>query len=63
MGGGFTMIFTLVLLGGMMFFMTRSQKKQQQERQKQLNAMKTGDSVVTIGGLHGVLSEINEKQF
>ena len=61
MGGGFTMIFTLVLLGGMMFFMTRSQKKQQQERQKQLNAMKTGDSVVTIGGLHGVLSEINEK--
>ena len=41
MGGGFTMIFTLVLLGGMMFFMTRSQKKQQQERQKQLNAMKT----------------------
>ena len=57
MGGGFTMIFTLVLLGGMMFFMTRSQKKQQQERQKQLNAMKTGDSVVTIGGL----SEINEK--
>ena len=61
MGGGFTMIFTLVLLGGMMFFMTRSQNKQQQERQKQLNAMKTGDSVVTIGGLHGVLSEINEK--
>ena len=61
MGGGFTMIFTLVLLGGMMFFMTRSQKKQQQERQKQLNAMKAGDSVVTIGGLHGVLSEINEK--
>ena len=34
MGGGFTMIFTLVHLGGMMFFMTRSQKKQQQERQK-----------------------------
>ena len=31
-----------------MFFMTRSQKKQQQERQKQLNAMKTGDSVVLV---------------
>ena len=55
------MLFMLVALVAMWFFMSRSQKKQQQERQKQLNAMKTGDSVVTIGGLHGVLSEINEK--
>lgn len=61
MGGGFTMIFTLVLLGGMMFFMTRSQKKQQKERQNLLSAMKPGDNVVTIGGLHGVINEMNEK--
>lgn len=59
MGSGFTMILTLVVLGGMMFFMTRSQKKQQQERQTLLNSMKVGDKVVTIGGLHGIVSEID----
>ena len=46
-----------------MFFMTRSQKETTARTSKQLNAMKTGDSVVTIGGLHGVLSEINENSF
>ncbi|MBL1227745.1 preprotein translocase subunit YajC [Enterococcus sp. BWB1-3] len=58
MGNGFTMILTLVVLGGMMFFMTRSQK-QQKEHQILLNNMKVGDKVVTIGRLHGVVSEID----
>ncbi|MCB6528579.1 preprotein translocase subunit YajC [Enterococcus avium] len=57
--GNFSMIILLVLMLGMFFFMNRSQKKQQQERQNLLDAMKVGDSVVTIGGLHGVISEIN----
>ena len=59
MGGSFSMIILLVLMLGMFFFMNRSQKKQQQERQNLLDAMKVGDSVVTIGGLHGMISEIN----
>lgn len=60
MGGAFTYILPLLLLAGMMFFMTRSQKKQQNERQTLLDSMKIGDEIVTIGGLHGVVSEINE---
>lgn len=59
MGGGLSTILMIVALGGAFFFMQRSSKKQQQERQNTLNAMKTGDNVVTIGGLHGVLSEVN----
>ncbi|MTD37507.1 preprotein translocase subunit YajC [Erwinia sp. CPCC 100877] len=63
MSGGLSFILPLILLGGMMFFMTRSQKKQQNERQTLLDSMKIGDGVVTIGGLHGVISEIdNEKR-
>lgn len=53
-------ILMLVVLGGMMFFMTRSQKKQQQKRQDLLNSMVVGSKVVTIGGLHGVISEIDQ---
>ncbi|BCA86538.1 preprotein translocase subunit YajC [Enterococcus saigonensis] len=59
MGGLPTIIMFVVLLGAM-WFMSRSTKKQQQERQNTLNAMKPGDEVVTIGGLHGVLSEVDE---
>lgn len=58
--GGFSMIFMLVVLGGMMFFMTRTQKKQQSQRQALLDSMKIGDSVVTIGGLHGVISDFDD---
>ncbi|EOH93265.1 preprotein translocase, YajC subunit [Enterococcus haemoperoxidus ATCC BAA-382] len=62
MGGGLSFILPLILLAGMMFFMTRSQKKQQNERQTLLDAMKVGDEVVTIGGLHGVISEIDSEK-
>mgnify|MGYP005982018251 CR=1 FL=1 len=62
MGGGLSFILPLILLGGMMFFMTRSQKKQQNERQTLLDAMKVGDEVVTIGGLHGVISEFDSEK-
>ncbi|MBM7712394.1 preprotein translocase subunit YajC [Enterococcus xiangfangensis] len=57
--GNFSMIILLVLMLGMFFMMNRSQKKQQKERQNLLDAMKVGDGVVTIGGLHGVISEVN----
>lgn len=61
MGGGLSLFLPLIVIGGMMFFMTRSQKKQQQERQNTLDAMVVGDKVVTIGGLHGVIAEINKE--
>ncbi|MGF2168772.1 preprotein translocase subunit YajC [Enterococcus casseliflavus] len=56
------MLFMLVALVAMWFFMSRSQKKQQQERKNLLENMKAGDKVVTIGGLHGVLSEVNTEK-
>ena len=56
------MLFMLVALVAMWFFMSRSQKKQQQERKNLLENMQAGDEVVTIGGLHGVLSEVNTEK-
>ncbi|OUK15949.1 preprotein translocase subunit YajC, partial [Enterococcus faecium] len=52
--GTLPMLVMFIALLAMWFFMSRSQKKQQQERQNLLDSMKPGDSVVTIGGLHGV---------
>ncbi|MGM0213928.1 preprotein translocase subunit YajC [Enterococcus sp. AZ109] len=60
--GNFPMIILLVVMIGMFFMMNRGQKKEQQKRQNLLDSMKPGDSVVTIGGLHGVVSEMNSAE-
>lgn len=53
-------IIMVVFFAGMMFFFQRSQKKQQQQREDTLNSMQPGSKVITIGGLHGVISEVND---
>ena len=40
--------------------MIRPQTKKQKEIQKQRNAMKAGDKVVTAGGIYGKIKEVNE---
>ena len=54
------MLIMIIPIAAMLFFMQRSQKKQQQQRQNLLDSMQVGSRVVTIGGLHGVISAINE---
>ena len=52
-------IILIVLFGGMMWFMQRNQKKAANKRQEQLNSMQPGSEIVTIGGLHGILSSVD----
>lgn len=47
-----------VIIGAMWLFMIRPQKKRQEETQKMLDSLQKGDSIVTIGGLHGVVDEV-----
>ena len=42
------------------FFLIRPQNKKQKETQKMLNALKKGDKVITIGGIHGTVSSVKE---
>lgn len=56
-----SMIIMLVVVFGMILLMQRTQKKQVQERQNQLKALAKGDEVVTIGGLYGIVDEIDEE--
>ena len=54
----FGMIFAV-----MYFFMIRPQiKKQKKEREYRL-ALKKGDKVVTIGGIHGKITDVKEDTF
>lgn len=45
------------------FFMIRPQTKKQKELQKQREAMKRGDKVVTAGGIYGEIKEVQENAF
>jgi preprotein translocase, YajC subunit len=42
------------------FFMIRPQKKRQEEIKKFRDALQVGDEVVTSGGIHGKIKEIND---
>lgn len=42
------------------FLLYRPQKRQEKERQTMLNAVKRGDKVVTIGGIHGTVMKIGD---
>ncbi len=45
----------------MLWWMSRSQKKQREERQKLLDSVRTGDKVVTGGGIHGIVANVKDK--
>ena len=43
----------------MYFFMIRPQQKKAKDQKNFVNSMKKGDSVVTIGGLHGKIASVD----
>lgn len=59
-GGGGSMILMFLLLGVFWVIMILPQRKQQKKRNEMLNALKKGDKVVTIGGIHGEITEISD---
>ena len=52
----------VVLFAIIYFFMIRPQSKKQKEIQKFRNALQKGQDVITIGGLHGTISHIDEEK-
>jgi preprotein translocase subunit YajC len=63
MGGGSSMsslIMIVAMIAIFYLFMIRPQAKKQKELKKFRDAMKPGDKVVTIGGIHGKILEIAE---
>ena len=52
----------VLLIVGMFFFNGRTQKKRQQEMQETLDALKPGCKVKTIGGICGVVVEVDRAE-
>lgn len=63
-GSGWSMLIMLLLFFVILWlFMIRPQQKRAKQEQEARNAMQKGDKVVTIGGVHGKISEIQENTF
>lgn len=59
--GGTTMIIYMVCFGVIFYFMIiRPQSQKQKQQQTLISSVKTGDKVVTSGGIHGLVSNVKE---
>ena len=58
--GMMNIIFLLVIFVIFYFFMVRPQNKKRKELQNMRENLKKGQSIVTIGGIHGKISEVHE---
>ncbi len=61
-GGGLLGFLPFILIFLVLYFlMIRPQAKKQKEQQKMIQELKQGDEIVTIGGVHGTIAGIREK--
>ena len=60
-GSLISLLFPLVLLGGVFYFLLlRPNRTRQRQQQSLLESLQVGDEVMTAGGLFGTLKEIDE---
>ncbi|MBE0663516.1 MAG: preprotein translocase subunit YajC [Bacteroidales bacterium] len=63
-GGGFgSMIFLLLIIVIFYLFFIRPQMKRSKDQKKFRENLKKGDKIITIGGLHGKIVEVQETTF
>lgn len=61
-GAGLISVLMPFLIVGVLFYfmIIRPQQKQQKERKAMIDALKKGDRIVTVGGIHGELIALKE---
>ncbi|MCL6457853.1 MAG: preprotein translocase subunit YajC [Gorillibacterium sp.] len=58
-GTSMTIIYVIAMFAVLYFLMIRPQQKRQKKTNSMLSSLKKGDKIVTIGGLHGTVLEID----
>lgn len=57
-------LFLIVIMGALLYFMMiKPQKKRQEEAKKQRDSLKVGSKIVTIGGIRGTVTRLDEDAF
>ena len=62
-GGNVTFLISLVLMVGIFYFLLiRPQQRRVRQQRQLVGSLDVGDEVVTIGGMHGVITELNDEE-
>lgn len=62
--GGWSVWLMLIAVFVVMYlFMILPQRRRQKEIEKKRNELKTGDRVITAGGIHGIIKKIEDNAF
>lgn len=60
-GGTIQLVLTLALMAGIFYFLLiRPQQRRARQQKDLVQSLDVGDEVVTIGGIHGVIAEVDE---
>jgi preprotein translocase subunit YajC len=62
-GGMFMLLFWGLFFAAMWFLLIAPQRKKQKEHQKMLSELKTGDEIVTSGGIYGTITNVKDDRF
>ena len=62
-GGAMNMVFLVAIVVVFYFFMLRPQIKKQKQERLFRESIQKGQKVVTIGGIHGKIVEVNDTTF
>jgi preprotein translocase subunit YajC len=60
-GGPETFLYLALFMGLMYFMVLRPEQKRRKDQMNLLSSIKRGDTVVTVGGMHGVVRELADK--
>ncbi len=58
---GNPMVFMVLMFVLMYFVLIRPQRKKQKEQEALIKSIKTGDHVVSIGGIHGIVTSAKDR--
>lgn len=58
-----SMLPMILIFGAMYFFMIAPQRKKQKEHQKMLEALNSGDEVITAGGIYGEITNKKDDRY
>ncbi|MGB0290583.1 MAG: preprotein translocase subunit YajC [Opitutales bacterium] len=63
-GAGIAQFLPLILLfAGMWFLIIAPQRKRQKAHDKMITELKSGDAIITSGGIHGTITNVKENSF
>ncbi|MBT3468440.1 MAG: preprotein translocase subunit YajC [Opitutae bacterium] len=58
--GMMNLVMIVFLFAGMWFLIIAPQRKKQKEQQKMIDALGSGDKVVTVGGFYGIVQSVKD---